>query len=166
MCASPLYQPVNYVPRPRLPCRIDALIGWRLSPIGVVFHLHEDRACLFGTVRHGTADLSRVGCIVHRLWTDIPDHFDHARLDAFVVMPNHVHGLIGLVPDTNSNANATMSAISPKPGSVSTIIRSYKSAVTRWVRRNDCSSLAWQPRFYDHIVRNRRSFRRIRRLHR
>lgn len=56
-----------------------------------------------------------------------------------------------------------MSAISPQPGSVSTIIRSYKSAVTRWARRNGCADFAWQPRFYDHVVRNRRSFRRIRR---
>jgi hypothetical protein len=56
-----------------------------------------------------------------------------------------------------------MSAISPNPGSISTIVRSYKSAVTQWARRNGCPDFAWQPRFYDRIVRNRRALRRIRR---
>lgn len=155
----------------------------------------KDRACFFGTIRRGIVGLSRVGCIAHRFWAAIPDHFDRARLDAFVAMPNHVHGLIGLMPGTDPvetlhalrsecpwgatslqrpenddaygndapDTNPTMSALSPKPGSVSTIIRSYKSAVTRWARRNDCPDFAWQPRFYDHVVRNRRSLRRIRR---
>jgi len=48
----------------------------------------HDRACFFGDIRHGIVGLSRVGCIAHRFWADIPDHFDRARLDAFVIMPN------------------------------------------------------------------------------
>ena len=94
---------------------------------------------------------------------------------------NHVHGLVGLVPGENAvetldptslrhdanqgdtDVNQRMWTISPKPGSVSTIVRSYKSAVTRWARRNGCPDFAWQPRFYDRIVRNRAALKRIRR---
>jgi REP element-mobilizing transposase RayT len=141
----------------------------------------QKRIPFFGNVRRGIVGLSRIGCIAHRFWAAIPDHFNRARLDAFVIMPDHVHGLIGLVPDGNAvetlnptslrndanqgdtDINQRMSSISPKPGSISTIIRSYKSAVTRWARRNGCPGFAWQPRFYDHIVRNQRAFRRIRR---
>ena len=141
----------------------------------------KDRACFFGSVHRGIVGLSQIGCVAHRFWANIPNHFDRARLDAFVIMPNHVHGLIGLVPDDHAvetldptslqgdgnahvaDINRRMSAISPKPGSVSTIIRSYKSAVTQWARRNGYSDFVWQPRFYDHIVRNHRAFQRIRR---
>jgi REP element-mobilizing transposase RayT len=55
-----------------------------------------------------------------------------------------------------------MSSISPKKGSVSAIIRSYKSAVTRTIRRSGCPDFAWQPRFYDRVVRNDREFDAVR----
>ena len=146
----------------------------------------KNRVCFFGNVRRGIVGLSRIGCVAHRFWAGIPDHFDHVRLDAFVVMPNHVHGLIGLMsppnaavetldptslqddvnqnddPDRDAAINKRMSTISPKPGSVSTIVRSYKSAVTRRARRHGDADFAWQPRFYDHIVRNWRSLQHIR----
>jgi len=52
----------------------------------------HDCTCFFGDMRHGIVGLSRVGCIAHRFWADIPDHFDRARLDAFVIMPNRPPG--------------------------------------------------------------------------
>ena len=53
--------------------------------------------------------------------------------------------------------NDKMSSISPKPGTISTIIRSYKSVVTKHAKQFD-SKFAWQPRFHDHIIRNQISF--------
>jgi len=53
-----------------------------------------------------------------------------------------------------------MAAISPKPGSLSTIIRSYKSAVTKQARHIH-ADFAWQTRFHDHIIRTNDSFQRI-----
>jgi len=47
-----------------------------------------------------------------------------------------------------------MSGISPKPGSLSAIIRSYKSALTRWCNQNNNPQFAWQARFHDRIIRN------------
>ena len=55
-----------------------------------------------------------------------------------------------------------MSRISPQPGSLATIIRSYKSAVTRWCRHNGYSEFAWQSRFYDHIIRDEESLHILR----
>jgi len=58
------------------------------------------------------------------------------------------------------NANATnniMRNISPKPGSISTITRSYKSVTTKNARKIN-TNFGWQPRFYDHIIRNDRAF--------
>ena len=55
-----------------------------------------------------------------------------------------------------------MSAISPKQGSLSAIIRSYKTALTRWARVNGIPEFAWQTRYYDHIIRDDRSLDKIR----
>ncbi|HMB90162.1 MAG TPA: hypothetical protein VKP65_04900 [Rhodothermales bacterium] len=56
-----------------------------------------------------------------------------------------------------------MSHIAPDAGSLGVIIRSYKAAVTRWARQNGYANFAWQPRFYDHIIRNERALQAIRR---
>jgi REP element-mobilizing transposase RayT len=81
---------------------------------------------------------------------EIPNHFPFVELENFVVMPNHTHGILVIkrdqyipVVDTlqcnvstapTKPINEQMSKISPKPGSISTIIRSYKSAVTKQAR--------------------------------
>lgn len=60
----------------------------------------------------------------------------------------------------NDNKKEFMSEISPKPGSISTIIRSYKSAVTKHARKID-PDFGWQSRFHDHIIRDNRAFQNI-----
>lgn len=98
----------------------------------------------------------------------------YIELGEFVVMPNHVHGILILDGDmdlddettktgtkTNpKNINIEMSGISPKTGAVSTIIRSYKSAVTKYCNRLELP-FGWQSRFHDHIIGNDQSFQRI-----
>lgn len=56
---------------------------------------------LFGTVVHGVVQLSEMGAIAHQCWLDIPKHFSRAVLDEFVVMPNHIHGIIFLTNDSS-----------------------------------------------------------------
>ena len=96
----------------------------------------------------------------------------HSRdfgLDAFVVMPDHIHGIIvinrsirtsivgalhatPLLPhDTTLLVDKTMSSISPKSGSLSVVERSYKSAVTKHAHKSDIN-FSWQPGFYDSII--------------
>lgn len=151
----------------------------------------DRRLPYFGEVRHGIMGLSRTGCVALLYWKKIADLNDHAVLDAFIVMPNHVHGLLGLVPEPNGNdslevgslesneptskTNETtksestnreiathMSQISPDSGSVSAIIRSYKTAVTKRVRGSLRTDFGWQSRFHDHIVRTKQAFYDIR----
>ena len=124
----------------------------------------------------GWVGLSEQGCAAWYFWNEISSHFDNMKLDAFVVMPNHVHGIIKILPDNNGNhsvgpLHATalqktnlgnkMSEISPKPKSLSVAVRSYKSAVTRWCNSKNYE-MAWQSRFYDHIIRNQKSLDNIR----
>ncbi|MEX0723353.1 MAG: transposase [Gracilimonas sp.] len=136
----------------------------------------KDRYHYFGKIRNGMMGLSEQGCAARYFWDQISDHFDNVKLDAFVVMPDHVHGIIQIIPDKSDRnpvgtLHATslqdfeyknrMSAISPKPGALSTIVRSYKSALTRWCNQKNYK-FGWQPRFYDHIIRNHKSLNNIR----
>ncbi|MEM9998726.1 MAG: hypothetical protein AAF809_13575 [Bacteroidota bacterium] len=52
---------------------------------------------------------------------------------------------------------------SPKAGSLGAIVRSYKSAVTRWARQNEHEAFAWQPRFWDRVIRSERELEATRR---
>lgn len=132
--------------------------------------------------------LSGMGAIVQDCWYDIPQHFSNAALDVFQVMPNHMHGIIFLdgtfplrngdvdalhcnastspsilIPEIPPEKNEFFQKISPKPGAVSTIIRSFKSVCSKNIHLAFPSiSFAWQDRFHDHIIRNKEEYYRIR----
>ncbi|MEK7442621.1 MAG: transposase, partial [Chloroflexota bacterium] len=57
------------------------------------------REMIFGEVVEGEMRLSEAGQMVCDVWEGLPTHYAHVELDAFVVMPNHVHGIIVLVDD-------------------------------------------------------------------
>ena len=155
----------------------------------------KNRDHFFGDIQNGNMILTEIGQLAYQFWNEIPDHFPSIELGNFVIMPNHVHGILTIhgynkniiwdgnkpasssisfvetlqcnvstndMDDKNDNndsksKNEKMSKISPKPGSISTIIRSYKSVVTKHSKQFD-SNFAWQFRFHDHIIRNNRSF--------
>ena len=121
-----------------------------------------------GRIDQGFPILNELGQTVYQYWTEIPQHHSNTAIDEFIFMPNHVHGIIIIVEafpvetlPATSLRPSPMSSISPRKGSLGSIIRSLKSAVTRWARTNGRPDFAWQPRFYDHIIRNEDSLSRI-----
>ena len=138
----------------------------------------------FGRIDQGCPVYNDLGQIANQYLSEIPWHHTNAAIDEFIVMPNHIHGIIVLVETlqatslratskhaspqhatskhTTLPSGSTMSSISPRKGSLGVIVRSYKSAVTHWARKNGNPDFAWQPRFYDHIIRNDASLSRIR----
>ena len=104
----------------------------------------REHARLFGAVVHDEMKPSRVGRIVEGCWAAIPDHFPIVRLDAFVVMPNHVHGIVWL----------------PRAGHappLPLLIGSFKSAASREAGRR-----LWQRSYYDRVIRNEAELRLLR----
>ena len=75
------------------------LQGYDYSSPGAYFvtMCTHNRECLFGEIANGKMRLNELGKIASQCWLAIPDHFPHARLGAFVIMPNHVHGIIWIV---------------------------------------------------------------------
>jgi REP element-mobilizing transposase RayT len=135
-----------------------------------------NRECLFGAIADGEADLSTLGCVADSCWWAISEHFRGVELDAFVVMPNHIHGIVIINRDYPVGArhvgarhavplqSQTESFGLPVSGSLPTIIRSYKSAVTRQINqiRQTPGAAVWQRNYYEHIVRSTRSLNCIR----
>ena len=145
------------------------------------------RECFFGKIVDQRMRLSKIGDIALRFWEDIPNHSVNAGLDALVIMPNHLHGIVTIkAPDGSTttdnngglgthncrdvacNVSTTTGGSGrltdpPKPGSLGAIVRSYKSAVTRWCRTNGYTTFAWQPRFYDHVIRDGVALQNVRR---
>ncbi len=133
----------------------------------------KNREHYFGNIVNGEMRFSEIGKIANECWYAIPEHFPFVILDEFCVMPNHIHGIIVINNkngntcrdvacnvSTNESDTNKMSIISPKPGSLSTIIRSFKSAVTKFANENNYN-FGWQSRFYEHIIHNKKSLNRI-----
>jgi REP element-mobilizing transposase RayT len=101
-------------------------------------------------------------------WLDIPNHHPHVELDAFVVMPNHAHGILLFVGDppivaTPASPRASR-AHGPAPGSLAAVIGSYKSAVTRHINRlrPGAARGLWQDNYHEHVIRCDQARDRIR----
>jgi REP element-mobilizing transposase RayT len=124
------------------------------------------RECLFGEIVEGEMRLNAYGQIALECWQAILDHCAHVNLDAFVVMPNHVHGILLLVDDAAKSLHLSTQERFGKPvaGSLPTIVRLYKAAVTRHINelRNTPGAPVWQRNYYEHIIRDQASLDRIR----
>ncbi len=135
------------------------------------------RRCLFGEIVGEEMQRNWCGEIAAACWQAIPNHFAAVKLDAFVVMPNHVHGIILIdTPDSTMESaqgdgvgaqHAAPLRTHPhvvQSGSLSAIVRSYKSAVANQI--NACHQTPgkriWQRNYYEHIVRNDRALNAIR----
>ena len=113
--------------------------------------------CLFGTVVDGEIQLSETGRIVNSCWLDIPRHFVTIELDLYVVMPNHLHGLLTI--DASRDAAST-----DKRPNLNAMVGSFKSAATRKVNaaKGKPGAQLWQRAYYDHAVRTDQGLERIR----
>jgi len=147
--------------------------SWDYSTNGYYFVTvcTKDKKCILGTTIDGRVKLSKIGRIVKNCWLEIPLHFNNVKLDEFVIMPNHIHGIVIIdKPDdveTRYIASLKKDFIIKKFGpletnSLQSIIHSYKSAVTRLCRKCGYKYFVWQSRFYDHIIRNESSLMKIR----
>jgi putative transposase len=120
----------------------------------------------FGRIHEQTMVLNPLGQIAYDCWCEIPAHHLHIRLDEFVIMPNHGHGVLWIVeqPDPKATGKPRRFGESIK-GSVSVVVATYKAAVTRIARKQGlipAKSPLWHGRFWDHIIRDEADLARIR----
>jgi putative transposase len=109
--------------------------------VSIVAH---DRRCIFGNIECGEIRLNPIGNIIREVWQLIPLHFPQFINDYFMIMPNHIHGIIELVGARHAVPKNERfgKAVS---GSIPTIIRSFKSEATRRIDlyRNSPGGKVW-----------------------
>lgn len=126
------------------------------------------RECLFGEVADGEVVLSEYGAIIEQVWHDLPLHYPHVRLDTWVIMPNHVHGIIILVGESD----AVGAGLGPAPTAAPTamkrhglpeIVRALKSFSARRINelRGVSGVPVWQRNYWEHVIRSERTLHLI-----
>ena len=146
----------------------------------------RNRECLLGQVTGGEMRLSEAGRIVQAVWRELPRHYPHVRLDAWVVMPNHVHGIVVLtsadaggvndgdgVASTRVGLSASVGAgFKPAPTgddgaprhALPEVVRAFKTFSARHINalQGTQGTSFWQRNYYEHVIRNETALNRIR----
>jgi len=126
----------------------------------------NQRECLFGEITDREMRLNEYGQIVHDAWLRSEEIRREIELDAFVVMPNHIHGIV-IIHDVGADCIRPLSRahgrapLPPaqhqrKPHSLGSFIAGFKSATTRRINaiRDTPGLPVWQRNYYEHIIRN------------
>ncbi len=134
-----------------------------------------EKVCHLGNVEGGKVHLSPIGMIVREEWKKTPGIRPNVSLDAFVVMPNHIHGIIVI---RNSLVETTGSVVSYaeetsrrlvstriktlKPNSLGSIVGQFKSVCAKRIYAAGFCDFGWQSGYYDHVIRDEKDLERIR----
>ena len=167
--------------------------GWNYAWNGIYFVTinTQKQKCYLGDIISGRMNISDMGNIANNIWREIPLHFPFARLEDFVIMPNHIHGLIVIekelsggrdrvcgredccerdainrvfTDDERRIINGGVTGYDNPMGknSLSEIVRWYKGRCSFEIHRlSGVDNFHWQARFHEHIVRNEKSLEKI-----
>jgi len=154
--------------------------------VTIVTHGREP---VLGAVVDGTVVLATPGVIVQQTWRDLPHHFANVMLDEFVIMPNHVHGIVMITDgirikpdmmDGNCRGEASGNDITGEPthimpdasplphgtqrGSLGAILQNFKSISARRINamQNTSGQPFWQRNYHEHVIRNETDLQIIR----
>lgn len=141
--------------------------GWDYGSPGYYFITicTKDRIPWFGQVKGDQIIFTKIGKIAVEYLEKIPEIRVRVNLDAWVVMPNHVHAII-VIDEGPMTVEIPWWGISTKSnwktGALGTMVNQYKAACTRRIHQVIDENFAWQSGYYDHIVRNENSLEAIR----
>jgi len=116
-----------------------------------------EKKCVFGRVVSMEIHLSPLGHIVRECWMGIPEHIPRVRLHGFVLMPNHLHGIIEIVCQLGRGSAAPLRGTQPRvvAGSLGAVVRSFKAAVTkRGNRELRWDGEIWQRNYFERALRD------------
>ncbi len=139
----------------------------------------KDRENYFSEITNNTMNLSQIGKIVNKFWTQIPNHFPVIKINKYCVMPNHIHGILNINDLFSSvgthhdaflqnNNNLIKNKIdfsqlaNKSTQTISLAIKLFKSSVKQYCNKNNLNFF-WQSRFHDRIIRNEREYFAIKR---
>ncbi|CAD5930987.1 putative protein HI_0554 [Planktothrix tepida] len=148
----------------------------------------KEKQCLFGDIVQGEMRFNSLGAIAFNTWQQIPETFPHVELDYFVIMPNHIHGILIFheilsdpqfpvgarrasplhrtsLSQLEISAKSTQQPHGAAPKSLGAVVGWYKSSVSKLINRicnNSGQGLIWQRDYYEEIIRDERALNHIR----
>ena len=141
------------------------LRGYDYSQAGAYFVTLcvHGRECLLGEVAEREVRLSQIGALVEACWQELPRHYVHVDLGAFVVMPNHVHGVIVLTGDVGAGFKPAPTGSAGKRHALTEVVRALKTFSTRRVNtlREMPGLPLWQRNYYERVIRDEAELARI-----
>ena len=127
----------------------------------------QNRVRWFGEVDQDRMVLSEAGEVVHQELQKTAYIRSNISIDAWVVMPNHIHVIIVIDETPGASVETPRRGVSVekkkwRPGTLGAIINQYKTVCTKRIRSLGYKDFAWQTRYYDHIIRDEKSLEKIR----
>lgn len=144
----------------------------------------REKECMLGEIDNGKMELNEYGAIIKNEWMKTQKVRKNIELDEFIIMPNHIHGIVIINTDFNvgairwvarirktengANQNRAIHRIAPtttlRPNSIGSIIGQFKSITTKQINqiRNTPGIPIWQRNYYEHIIRNESELNHIR----
>ena len=103
---------------------------------------HEKR-CVFGAIKNNSACLNEPGQIAQRNWLALPQRFPTFEMDEYVIMPNHIHGIITITRGASSTNEPTLGQI----------VQVFKGATSKEIHDTCLPDFAWQRNYFERIIR-------------
>jgi len=133
------------------------------------------RMNLFGEISDGELNLNRAGEIVEKTWLEIPKHFPNVNIDIFIIMPNHIHGIIHIIEDVPLGAThesplpelhhieSPHKSTTLKPRTLGAIVGLFKSTASKRIHRAGLidNQKIWQRNYFEHIIRDEDDYQQI-----
>ena len=153
------------------------LKGYDYSQAGLYFITIccQDRVCRLGKIENGVMICNELGEIAYREWMKTAELRPQIELDAFMVMPNHIHGILkinemdmdtlhspnNMGDNMGDNTGECNSPLRSPSNTIGAIIRGYKSSVTKQFGLMGFDEKLWQRNYYEHIIRDEQSYQII-----
>ncbi|MDH7464446.1 hypothetical protein QEG73_24330 [Chitinophagaceae bacterium 26-R-25] len=139
------------------------LQGYDYSQAGLYFITlccHEKNH-LFGKIENNQMLLNEAGAIAYDEWFKTPEVRPNVALAEFVVMPNHIHGII-IIKHSESVTQSAINRFNGTSHTIGAIVRGYKSVVTQKINSTyEHPITVWQRNYYEHIIRTEESYHNI-----
>jgi putative transposase len=124
----------------------------------------QEKLCLFGQIIDSTMRLNQYGKIAESVWQEIPLHYPDINNGIFIVMPNHVHGIINILKSGRAGFGKRWGKPAPtRPFALSEIVRAFKTYSSRKINQlRDTPGLhIWQRGYYEHIIQSEKVYHQI-----
>jgi len=123
----------------------------------------KEKGEVFGAIKDGQMELNQIGNLIRRCWLWLPEQYDYIKLDEWIVMQDHMHGIINMLEDCRCGSRTGPTNKCTRK-SLGRLIGAFKTLSTKRINRVFMTPgmMIWQRNYYKHIIRNEAKLNQIR----